>query len=301
VGEEHAAPFLQVSRRFVPPQINRASSRSGREACLCFEMRPAVRLAGSLRSGTSVGVAVFDRLPRHARPQMGSGAAERRRWRPLVTLNTTARRSVSAEASDDATSPLQCWSCDHTDQGPPEQINFFCGSCSTIQPPVERGTYFSMFDLPQRFVTDQRLLKDSFRRLQKLLHPDKFNQKTSKEQALSADQSASLNHAYNVLSKPHLRAIYLLKLHGLTLDEDVDDMELLMEVMETRERLEEAELDEVEEIAEKNAIRVRELEERLADEIDVKRDLEAAKATVVRLQYLMRIASTAEARLGRVL
>lgn len=194
--------------------------------------------------------------------------------------------------------PLQCWSCNHTDIAPVPNAHFFCGGCDTVQPPQESGTFFELFGIPEQFSVDRQALKDSFRSLQKRLHPDFFHDKTEQEQVFSADQSASLNHAFNVLSKPHLRVVYLLSLHGITIDESLDDMELLMEVMEKREFLENCTDEEAKDLAQRNAKDIEKLEKDLADLIDVKQDFVAAKETVVRLQYLMRIASAAEGKVA---
>jgi len=48
-----------------------------------------------------------------------------------------------------------------------------------------------------------------FRDLQRRLHPDKFMQKTTTEKEFSAQQSAALNKAFNIIKKPELRAKYL--------------------------------------------------------------------------------------------
>jgi molecular chaperone HscB len=78
-----------------------------------------------------------------------------------------------------------------------------------------------------------------FRNIQNEIHPDKFCNKSIKEQELSADWSSLVNKAYKILQMPLSRGEYLLKLHGITLPEDntINDPEFLMEMMERNEEV----------------------------------------------------------------
>ena len=146
------------------------------------------------------------------------------------------------------------------------------------------------------------------KRLQKILHPDKFSTRSETERAHSADQASLVNRAYAVLRDPLARAKYMLRGRGAGIGEDegaeggasgegtgLIDPELLMEVMETREAIEEAAEDADpesrrrrlraidDEAAEKEASRVA----AAADALDGgDATLDAARRATVELTYL---------------
>ena len=107
-------------------------------------------------------------------------------------------------------------------------------------------------------------LKNCYRRWAAALHPDRFATGTEvltifshsetfcrlqKEKEYSEQQSTLINVAHNTLCDPLLRAVYLLRLHGRTLNideqqssEDMPELEpeFLMEMLELNERIEES-------------------------------------------------------------
>jgi len=100
--------------------------------------------------------------------------------------------------------------------------------------------YFELFELPQQFDVDQPLLKTRYRELQRTLHPDRFAQASERDQLLAVQYTATVNDAFATLKHPVLRALYMLKLHGVDLDIEnatLHDPEFLMQQMELREAL----------------------------------------------------------------
>jgi len=179
--------------------------------------------------------------------------------------------------------PLQCWSCTRF-VGKDE---LFCNSCEVVQK-LDHGDLFKVFKLPKRFDVDLAQLSDRFKKLQRKLHPDLHAMKSKEEQSFSADQSSSLNHAYNVLKTPHLRAEYLLGLNGIDIGESmgtITDPELLMGIMELREAVEEGSTDELKSLGENNRRKIDEILKLLADAFS-KNDLENAKSHTIKLRYL---------------
>ncbi|GAU34574.1 hypothetical protein TSUD_29200, partial [Trifolium subterraneum] len=85
-------------------------------------------------------------------------------------------------------------------------------------------------------------LEGKYKDWQKKLHPDLVHSKSQKERDFAAEQSARVIDAYRTLGKPLSRAIYILKLNGVEVDEEqtISDPELLAEIMEIREEVEEA-------------------------------------------------------------
>lgn len=133
----------------------------------------------------------------------------------------------------------RCWSC----QGPVGEGSLFCSTCKAVQPPGQFD-HFARFGLSPEFDLDSAALDRRYFDCQRMLHPDRFAMRTSREKALSQQQSVCVNEAYEILKDPLKRADYLVHLKGAgVLPEGctlVNDQELLTETMELREALAEA-------------------------------------------------------------
>ena len=100
--------------------------------------------------------------------------------------------------------------------------------------------YFTLFGLPRIYQQDTTLIKQNYLKLQQKMHPDKFVDNSVTEQRLSIEYAAMINEAYKILSSPLKRAIYLLKLNEIDLEEDKDTnmpQDFLIEQMTLHERL----------------------------------------------------------------
>lgn len=131
-----------------------------------------------------------------------------------------------------------CWSCAR----PLDAEALFCAGCQALQPPGQRD-HFARLGLPRRFALDPAALDRSYFALQRQLHPDRFAGKSARERAISQQQAAALNEAYETLKNPVHRARYLAELAGVDMPGDgrtVDDPALLIEAMEAREALADA-------------------------------------------------------------
>jgi molecular chaperone HscB len=80
-------------------------------------------------------------------------------------------------------------------------------------------TYFEVFGLPEKLRIDTEALEKQFYTLSRKLHPDRFASRPAQEQEDALRQSSLLNDAYRTLKDPVLRTQYLLKLHGVELEE----------------------------------------------------------------------------------
>ncbi|XP_068594521.1 iron-sulfur cluster co-chaperone protein HscB isoform X2 [Brachionichthys hirsutus] len=183
---------------------------------------------------------------------------------------------------------LGCWNCKKPLVKTPA---FFCKSCNVIQPPEEGTSLFEIMDCERTFTLDTQKLQTRFVQLQRFLHPDKFSQKSVKEQEYSEIQSALVNKAYKTLLKPLSRGLYMLELKGMSIEEGTDsgaDSEFLMELMAINEVLDDAKTpEEADKIG-------RDTKRKLADltkEIDTAllRDLQAAKALLAQMKYYANI------------
>ncbi|KVH90563.1 uncharacterized protein LOC112521270 [Cynara cardunculus var. scolymus] len=129
-----------------------------------------------------------------------------------------------------------CWNC--KSQGP--FLN--CESCGSVQPVDHSIDYFRIFGLDRKFDIEDGSLEGKYKDWQKKLHPDLVHTKSEEEREYAAEQSARVIDAYGTLRKPLSRAIYIMRLEGVEVDEEqtVSEPELLGEIMEIREAVEEA-------------------------------------------------------------
>ncbi len=164
--------------------------------------------------------------------------------------------------------------------------------------------HFELFGLPVAYEVDTAKLAETYRELQRVLHPDRYANASDRERRLSVQQAAQVNEAYQTLRSPLRRARYLLELRGVEFDDERQthlDPEFLMAQMELREALAAvrgkddpfaalnaflAELD-----REQAALEAQ-LAERLAG--DTPDDREAARQLVQKLQFFARLREEAE-------
>ncbi|WP_296405153.1 Fe-S protein assembly co-chaperone HscB [Psychrobacter sp.] len=102
------------------------------------------------------------------------------------------------------------------------------------------ANFFALFELPIAFDVDPRKLSERLRQLQTQYHPDKLS---GNENASLQQNSAVINHAFDIISNPDSRANYLLELSGqeLNTDHSIADLDFLDDAMEMRMDLDNAE------------------------------------------------------------
>ncbi|XP_003739036.1 iron-sulfur cluster co-chaperone protein HscB [Galendromus occidentalis] len=173
---------------------------------------------------------------------------------------------------------LSCWSCNAASQ------EVICSQCGKIQPPQQEVNYFKVLHQEEKFTLRAQDLQKRFRDMQRVLHPDKFANCSEKEKNFSADQSALVNQAYQVLLKPIQRATYLLQLKGISLAEVQLSQEFLLEMMEFNEEIDRADDSKREEllgqIAEFEELAMAELQEHFAN-----KKLSEASESLAKLKY----------------
>ncbi|XVE96249.1 hypothetical protein REPUB_Repub02eG0205200 [Reevesia pubescens] len=158
----------------------------------------------------------------------------------LPNLNFSAKSFCSQSAAKLDTTTKRCWNCDAVAAATKPFL--YCDSCRSIQPLDLSIDYFQIFGLEKKYEIEVEGLDGKYKDWQKKLHPDLVHSKSEKEREYAAEQSARVIEAYRTLSKPLSRAIYILMLEGVDVDEEqtVSDPELLTEIMEIREAVEEA-------------------------------------------------------------
>ena len=100
--------------------------------------------------------------------------------------------------------------------------------------------FFEIFDLTPGFDIDLELLTGRYRELQRLVHPDKYAHGTDQDRRIAVQIAANINDAFRILKDPVERALYLLSMLGVTVNDESApqlDPEFLMEQMELREAL----------------------------------------------------------------
>jgi molecular chaperone HscB len=143
---------------------------------------------------------------------------------------------------------------------------------------------------PVKFDIDLEKLEQSFKGIQKKLHPDLFSHASTQEQDYSASQSAMANNAYQTLKNPQFRAEYMLKNIFKT---DVEDYTLpqdfLIEMMDLMEQVsEDLPPDQLEKIQNQVNEQIEESCKALSKSF-AKQDLETVKRQVAELNYLTRV------------
>uniref|UniRef100_A0A183BJK8 J domain-containing protein n=1 Tax=Globodera pallida TaxID=36090 RepID=A0A183BJK8_GLOPA len=217
-----------------------------------------------------------------------------------------------------------CWQCGGTLRERAESV--LCPHCRRLQPLPAHADYFSYFGLdnPAGAATtiDETELKRRFRRMQSLVHPDKFAGRDERERNFSEQHSTFLNNAYRTLREPFARAQYLLELlETLNIDgaavaasssadrstttaaadvadeQTVEDSAVAAEMMELMESIEQMAPDSaaIEQRLVELDLEMYRLLRRANDQMAA-RDLSEARQTLRRLSYLRRSRRLLEAK-----
>jgi molecular chaperone HscB len=209
------------------------------------------------------------------------------------------QREIPADAGTIAGPVGSCWSC----KGPADPSAVLCPTCGAVQPPGQLD-HFRRLGLSVGFDLDPAALDRRYFDCQRLLHPDRFATRTSRERALSQSQAISINEAYETLKDPLKRADYLVHLKGSGVLQEgcnlVNDQELLTESLELREALADAETPaDVEALARRAANDVRKCLGEMSAAFAAD-NLEEACRLTTRLKYLRKLVDECRVRRGRL-
>ena len=103
-------------------------------------------------------------------------------------------------------------------------------------------SFFALFGLDERFDVDERALEEAYVLLQKQFHPDRYASLPDHERRAATQWSMRINEGYQTLKDQLYRAIYLLSIRGVELEENPSlPSDFLMTQMMFREALEEIE------------------------------------------------------------
>lgn len=129
-----------------------------------------------------------------------------------------------------------CWNCNNHNN----KKELFCSTCKFIQPMDNKLDFFEILGFPKTFFLKQSELEQSFKNLNRKLHPDKFATSSPKERRLSLEHATSVNDAYRTLREPIKKIEYLLSLYGRTIDSSSNNtvpLDFLEQIMEQREQI----------------------------------------------------------------
>ena len=156
--------------------------------------------------------------------------------------------------------------------------------------------YFSLFNLPQQFDIDIKMLESNYRAIQSASHPDRFVTCTSAEKLQSMQTATLANEAYLMLKNPANRAKYLLAQQGVdAIDEKNTQMpaDFLMQQMEWREAMEDAKaaknMGDLEQLLVEMQLEAKTLQAELADLFDIKKDYPAATDATRKLIFIDKV------------
>ena len=100
--------------------------------------------------------------------------------------------------------------------------------------------HFEVFNLAVSYDLDMEDLSRRYRKVQARVHPDKFVNATDYERRLSLQWASQVNAAYQTLSSDLSRAIYILEIRGVVIQENPRlPGDFLIEQIERREALDE--------------------------------------------------------------
>ncbi|KAL5739856.1 hypothetical protein ACOSP7_028751 [Xanthoceras sorbifolium] len=159
----------------------------------------------------------------------------RHRFFPNLRFPGNTFCSESADKPNNST----CWNCNAVPKAAPF---LFCESCRSVQPLDHSVDYFQIYGLDKNYEIDDENLEGKYKDWQKKLHPDLVHSKSQREREYAAEQSARVIEAYRTLTNQLSRAIYIMKLEGIDVNEEetVSEPKLLTEIMEIREAVEDA-------------------------------------------------------------
>lgn len=165
--------------------------------------------------------------------------------------------------------------------------------------------HFELFGLPLEYRVDKSALTERYRELQKLVHPDRFASGTDQEQRIALQRATLVNEAYDILRSPLRRAMYMLELHGVELNQETAttrDGAFLMQQMELREALAEVRQHadpegQLEQLMRQISSMIKEQIAQLAVQLESESQdqIQAACESVSKLQFLNKLHSEAEA------
>ncbi len=181
----------------------------------------------------------------------------------------------------------KCWNCQNDGQN-----LVLCEHCHSIQPLMPVNAFETLGISPE-YDINLDTLSNHYLERQRLVHPDRFISKSSKEKLYAQQHSSYLNQCYQILKGNISRAESLLDFHKTPFDSaesTIQDPVLLHESMDHREKL--MMMDTKEQLYNfkqdiENIIKAVVLE--MKNNLDSLKDFHKAKKLILRLKYLEKL------------
>lgn len=166
--------------------------------------------------------------------------------------------------------------------------------------------YFALFGLAIDYEVNKTQLNTKLHEVQQHFHPDKFVDQELDVRDQILQISSHINHAYNTLINPLLRAIYLLELNGIKLNlahETKFSHEFLLEQISLREAIEDAQiardLDQLEVLELEIKCKVQQLADALRDNF-IGRDYTQVTELIKQLAFYDKLLTTLNNLIGEL-
>ncbi|KYN20357.1 PREDICTED: iron-sulfur cluster co-chaperone protein HscB, mitochondrial [Trachymyrmex cornetzi] len=180
-------------------------------------------------------------------------------------------------------SPPKCWNCDYV-----YKSELFCSKCKVLQELPRNLNYFDIMGIKRDYNVMNEEIHKKYRELQKILHPDKFGNKSVKERQISEKLSSLINKAYSTLMHPLKRGLYMLELKGISIPEGTTSLnpEFLIEIMERNEEIENAieDKNKVLKLAKESKELLNKMSKQVAEAFS-KEDIETATKVLIKMKY----------------
>ncbi|KAL6432245.1 hypothetical protein ACFW04_006718 [Cataglyphis niger] len=180
-------------------------------------------------------------------------------------------------------SPIKCWNCNYI-----YKSDLFCSKCKVLQGLPQNLDYFDIIGIKKNYNVVNEEIHKKYTELQKMLHPDKFGNKSEKERQISENLSSLINKAYSTLVHPLKRGLYMLQLKGISIPEATINLnpEFLMEIMERNEEIENAmeDKDKIIKLAKESKEVLDTLSKQVAEAFN-KEDIETATKILIKMKY----------------
>ena len=157
-------------------------------------------------------------------------------------------------------------------------------------------SHFALFGLPVGYDLDVAALDQTYRDIQREVHPDRFANAADAEKRIAAQWAMQVNEAYRTLKSPLARGRYLLKLNGIDTEEESNTampVAFLMQQMEWREAVVAARNAHddlaLEQLAKDKRAEERALFSLLAEQLSVAATMREARETVRKLRFLEKL------------
>ena len=85
---------------------------------------------------------------------------------------------------------------------------------------ANQKSYFEYFDVEESFIVDIPYIRKIFEEEQNKISESMLNPANAHDMQNIMNQAVSLNEAYNTLSNPHARALYLIKINGFDISKE---------------------------------------------------------------------------------